>query len=170
MNADGTVVTSLLRGNWIHEHPEYSPDGLRIAFSSTRGGFVSAVWVMNADGSAPTRLTDPVLQAYGPDWSPDGTHILFNTHAELSGSQTWVMRADGSDQHQLAHFPPDSDSPAARYSPDGAKIVLLGPNVLDPDDCCWDVYYMNSDGTNLHVIANGQPGITSLDWAPRPSP
>jgi Tol biopolymer transport system component len=170
MNADGTGVTTVLGGNWIHAGAEYSPDGHRIAFSSSRGGYVSAVWVMNANGGALKRLTDPALQAYGPDWSPDGSHLLFNTHAELPGSQTWVMRADGSDQHQLSQFPPDSDSPAARYSPDGTKIVVLGPNVLDPDVCCWDVYFMNADGTNVHVIANGQPGVTSLDWAPRPSP
>jgi Tol biopolymer transport system component len=168
MNADGTGVTTILGGNWINQNPEYSPDGHRIAFSGNRGGYVNAVWVMNANGGNPRRLTDPKLEASGPDWSPDGTKILFGTHSDLPRSDIWVMNADGSDQLNLSQMPPDGDAPAAAFSPDGRTIVLL-TNLQHPAVCCWDMYLMNPDGTNLHPFPNGQPGVAGIDWGPRPA-
>lgn len=165
MNTDGSGLVRILGGTWNDDAAVYSPNGQRIAFDSTRGGFVSAVWVMNADGSGLKRLTDPDLEAHGPDWSPDGTHILFSTNADRPQADIWVMRADGSHQEQLTHFPPTGDdAPGARFSPDGRKIALLGPR-LNPDSaCCWDLYFMNAVGSDLHPIENPHPGITEFDW------
>jgi TolB protein len=165
MNADGTGLTTILDDNWINDNPAYSPDGSTIAFSSTRGGYVCAVWVMKANGSNPTRLTDPAMQANGPEWSPDGTQLLFGTNCERPGSQAWVMNADGSGQQQLT--PAEGDWVNPQYSPDGQTIAVLGPNVQHPNVCCWDLYYMNPDGTNLHLIPNGHRGIIGFDWGPK---
>jgi Tol biopolymer transport system component len=169
MNADGSDLKKLLGGNWINQVPEYSPDGHKIAFASDRGGFTSAVWVMNANGGAVKRLTDPNLEAGNPDWSPDGTHILFGTNCCRPRSQIWVMNADGSSPHPLTHMPPRGDAPAASYSPDGRKIVLLTNlnQLAHPTLCCWDLYVMNPDGSDLHLITTRDAGVTSPDWGPR---
>ncbi len=55
MNADGTGVTQLTSG-FTNDDPVWSPDGMRIAFQSTRDGH-EEVYVMNADGTGLTRLT-----------------------------------------------------------------------------------------------------------------
>jgi Tol biopolymer transport system component len=169
MNADGSGIRKLLGGNWINQVPEYSPDGHKIAFASDRGGYTSAVWVMNANGGAVKRLTDPNLEAGNPDWSPDGTHILFGTNCCRPRSQIWVMNADGSSPHPLTHMPPRGDAPAASYSPDGHKIVLLTNlnQLAHPTLCCWDLYVMNADGSHLHLITTQDAGVTSPDWGPR---
>jgi Tol biopolymer transport system component len=169
MNADGSGLKKLLGGNWINQVPEYSPDGHKIAFASDRGGFTSAVWVMNANGGAVKRLTDPNLEAGNPDWSPDGTRILFGTNCCRPRSQIWVMNADGSSPHPLTRMPPRGDAPAASYSPDGHKIVLLTNlnQLTHPTLCCWDLYVMNPDGSNLHLITAQDAGVTSPDWGPR---
>ena len=169
MNADGSGIRKLLGGNWINQVPEYSPDGHKIAFASDRGGYTSAVWVMNANGGAVKRLTDPNLEAGNPDWSPDGTHILFGTNCCRPRSQIWVMNADGSSPHPLTRMPPRGDAPAASYSPDGHKIVLLTNlnQLAHPTLCCWDLYVMNADGSHLHLITTQDAGVTSPDWGPR---
>jgi TolB protein len=169
MNADGSGLKKLLGGNWINQVPEYSPDGHKIAFASNRGGYTSAVWAMNANGGGVKRLTDPNLEAGNPDWSPDGTRILFGTNCCRARSQIWVMNADGSSPHPLTHMPPRGDAPAASYSPDGRKIVLLTNlnQLAHPTLCCWDLYVMNPDGSNLHLITTQDAGVTSPDWGPR---
>ncbi|MDX6325973.1 MAG: hypothetical protein QOK15_2327 [Nocardioidaceae bacterium] len=168
ISAHGTGLTTILHDNWKGGQPTYSPNGREIAFTTDRGGFISAVWVMRADGSHPRRLTDPVLEANGPDWSPDGTHILFGINSERPGGQVWVTRTDGSHPHRVSPFGKSSDAPAGRYSPDGRRIVLLGPNVAHPHVCCWDVYLMRSDGSHVQLIDHGQPGVVGLDWGARP--
>jgi Tol biopolymer transport system component len=168
MNADGSGLKKLVGGNWVNQVPEYSPDGRKIAFASNRGGYTSAVWVMNAGGGGVKRLTDPNLEAGNPDWSPDGARILFGTNCCRPRSQVWVMNADGSGPHPLTHMPPRGDAPAASYSPDGHKIVLLTNlnQLAHPTLCCWDLYVMNADGSHLHLITTQDAGVTSPDWGP----
>jgi Tol biopolymer transport system component len=168
MNADGSGMRKLLGGNWVNQGPEYSPDGRKIAFESNRGGYFSAVWVMNPNGGGVKRLTDPNLEAGNPDWSPDGARILFGTNCCRPRSQIWVMNADGSSPHALTHMPPRGDAPVASYSPDGHKIVLLTNlnQLAHPTLCCWDLYEMNPDGSDLHLITTQDAGVTSPDWGP----
>ena len=60
-------------------HPQYSPDGRRIAFQSGRAGEASEIWLADADGSNPTRLTRGPGRGQGsPRWSPDGRSIAFD--------------------------------------------------------------------------------------------
>jgi TolB protein len=56
MNADGSGVTRLTTSPGIDATPDWSPDGTRIVFASTRDGN-SEIYVMNADGSGQTRIT-----------------------------------------------------------------------------------------------------------------
>ena len=51
MNADGTAQTRLTNNAASDAYPVFSPDGQKIAFTSTRDGN-SEIYVMNADGTA----------------------------------------------------------------------------------------------------------------------
>ena len=52
--------------------PHYSPDGTRIAFSSTRSG-VEEIWIANRDGTNPQQVTSfEGPQCSNPQWSPNG--------------------------------------------------------------------------------------------------
>jgi Tol biopolymer transport system component len=70
--------------------PDWSPDGLKIAFSNNGcpGCPNSDIFVMNANGTGVTRLTH--VRKSGnyiqPHWSPDGTMIVFTNNGN-NGSQ-----------------------------------------------------------------------------------
>ncbi len=65
--------------------PDFSPDGGKVAFASSRSG-TQEIWLMNADGSGLRQLT-----AFGgpncanPQWSRDGTRILFTAAPRGTG-------------------------------------------------------------------------------------
>jgi hypothetical protein len=61
--------------------PQYSPDGARVAFQSTRSG-TSEIWLADADGSNPVKLTSfngPLTGA--PSWCNDGRRVAFDSRA-----------------------------------------------------------------------------------------
>jgi Tol biopolymer transport system component/DNA-binding winged helix-turn-helix (wHTH) protein len=57
---------------------QYSPDGKRIVFSSTRSGR-QGVWISSDDGSNLVQLSNPDYASGSPQWSPDGTRIAFDS-------------------------------------------------------------------------------------------
>jgi len=70
-------------------HPEWSPDGTKIAFTRE-----NSIYVMNADGSNEVALAGVAGNpAYYPQWSPDGNWIVFD-----GIGITDVIRIDGSDR------------------------------------------------------------------------
>jgi Tol biopolymer transport system component len=99
------IVTSsqpFIASTKSEDHPQYSPDGTKIAFVSRRSGTYE-VWLCASDGSNPVRLTSmggPVV--VGPRWSPDGRRIAFFATTGVAGSYlTYVMDADGGRPSRL---------------------------------------------------------------------
>ena len=82
-------------GAWADEDPEWSPDGSRIAFASTRGAAGNFdIFVMNADGGALTRLTDHPAPDQDPAWAPDGRSVYFTSERDGRGEIYRVWLAD----------------------------------------------------------------------------
>jgi dipeptidyl aminopeptidase/acylaminoacyl peptidase len=62
--------------------PRWSPDGSKLAFTSSRKEKEPAqLYVIPVGGGEPTRLTDLKEDASDPRWSPDGTQIVFASRA-----------------------------------------------------------------------------------------
>jgi TolB protein len=69
MDADGSNQTNLTNHVANDTYGEFSPDGIRIAFTSHRD-VNSEICIMNANGSDQTRVTNnPALDAF-PRWRP----------------------------------------------------------------------------------------------------
>jgi Tol biopolymer transport system component len=65
--------------------PSWSPDGSRIAFTTTRNGRLE-VFTMHADGSNQNMLVSmPGASAMDPRWSPDGRRVAFVQVPTLDG-------------------------------------------------------------------------------------
>jgi Tol biopolymer transport system component len=119
MQADGTgSISDLTSDFWGAFLSTYTPDGSRMTFNSTQGGFVSVVWIvstpvtpiavfrMNLDGRGLTKLSDPGKGHHDipGTYSPDGTKIVFASD-RLSNNLSldlFIMNGDGSDIHRIA--------------------------------------------------------------------
>lgn len=75
--------------------PQFSPDGSRIAFESTRSGDYE-IWMCRSDGTALVQLTSYRSMTGTPRWSPDGQNIAFDSRATGNADIFVVDSAGGS--------------------------------------------------------------------------
>ena len=114
MDPDGgnrvVVVRSRDANRGSLSYPSWSPDGMRLVFSSTSEFDVRPeLWIVDADGSDLTQLTNTDLRTeWAPVFSPDGARIAFLRAKAGEGypvSDIFTMAVDGSDRQQVTHTP-----------------------------------------------------------------
>jgi Tol biopolymer transport system component len=171
-NPDGTRALRLTDGA-DDGSPSWSPDGTKIAFSSSGPGqrdckaigddlCTTDIYVMDADGSHITQLTEDPAADYQPAWSPDGTRITFarTLDAEMGAYAVYVMNSDGSGATLLTT---DAGShPHPSWSPDGTQITFVGHEAGS-----WGVYRIDADGGNGRLVALEAGSFTEGPvWSP----
>jgi Tol biopolymer transport system component/DNA-binding winged helix-turn-helix (wHTH) protein len=100
--------------------PQFSPDGTKIAFESTRSGAYE-VWMCGSDGSGLTQLTHFNSASGTPRWSPDGRQIVFDSRA-AGNADIYVMDSDGGLPRRLTSEPSRESVPS--WSRDGRWIYF----------------------------------------------
>lgn len=157
MNPDGSNVTRL---RVFGSDPTLSPDGTRIVYCSMRETLYSQVYVMNVDGTGQKRLTNiDTGDACGPAWSHDGKRIAFHAFALVQPNRNpriWVMDADGSGQKLLTEHGLDPT-----WSPDDRQIAFASRR-----DGIFQIYAMNSDGSNVRRLTKHNAEDSNPAWAP----
>jgi serine/threonine protein kinase/Tol biopolymer transport system component len=114
----------ILQSSFLDLHPQYSPDGRRVAFSSQRAGSGHEIWLADADGTNVARLTRGPGRSQGsPGWSPDGRSIVFDSRDENGRVNVWTIDVEGSGLHQVTHDPTEAFTPS--WSRDGRFIYFV---------------------------------------------
>jgi Tol biopolymer transport system component/DNA-binding winged helix-turn-helix (wHTH) protein len=100
--------------------PRFSPDGLKVVFTSNRTGW-DEIWIANSDCTQSRQLTN--FNAYGAGsarWSPDGTRIVFDRRVD-GRPEIFTMTSDGSELRQLTNT---IGSTRPFWAPDGQSIYF----------------------------------------------
>lgn len=165
INRDGKGLVRLTRstGGVMNVEPVMSPDGKKIAFSSTRAGR-PMIYVMDADGSNVKRLTFAGEYNSTPAWSPDSKKIAFagldKTHYDI-----FVMNADGTNMIRItsAKRPngkwANNEDPS--FSPDGRHILFRSDRTGK-----YQLYIASADGEFERRITFDQHEYFKPRWSP----
>jgi Tol biopolymer transport system component len=112
--------TKLIASTGGNGSPQFSPDGKKIAFHSSRTGNPE-IWVCDSDGLSARQLTHLDTRAANPQWSPDGQQLAFESSPE--GHQAvFVVSAEGGQPRRLTTGPSVDALP--RWSRDSKWIYF----------------------------------------------
>lgn len=162
VNADGTGLVNLTPFPGDYRMPDWSPDGLRIAYST---GFVDDnpdAFVMNADGSGAHAIAQTSAHETHPTWSPDGRTIAFaSDRAEPGNDDIYLLSLADSSVTRLTQA--DGDDFQGHWSPDGERIAFASSRDLAPQ-----IFLMGSDGTTQEPLFSTQLfwSLPSPHWSP----
>jgi Tol biopolymer transport system component len=169
MNVDGTDVRQITHSESWDDHnydPDWSPDGTKIAFVTTRGELQRQIYTINADGTNETAITSASDQVtrLGPKWSPDGTKIAYTWW--LGGQDVYVMNADGTGQTNLTPDTLETRELSPSWSPDGTRLAFGTDRHYDPMTFNEEIYIVDADGTNFIRLTEHKAIDESPTWSP----
>ncbi len=177
--ADGKILQTLVKGekagdyeemHWLRSSITWSPDGSMIAFSA-KSGKRDAIHIVKIEENGFSKEIMPEMDAvYSPAWSPDGTRILFcgirNARLDL-----FTVDVKSNEIVQLTDDYFNESDPV--WSADGTKIAFSSdlhdaPYELRLDAIrdSYDIFVMQSDGSNLRRVAASPYHDRSPSWSP----
>jgi Tol biopolymer transport system component/DNA-binding winged helix-turn-helix (wHTH) protein len=127
--------------------PQFSPDGSKITFESTRSGYYE-VWVCRSEGSGLIQLTHFKSITGTPRWSPDGQRIAFDSRTP-GNADIFVIDSQGGSPRRLTSELSSDVVPS--WSRDGRWIFFASDR-----SGRWEVWKIPSDGgTTVQVTHQG---------------
>ncbi len=129
------------------------------------------IHAIDADGTGEVVLTNDRGGNNWPAWSADGTKLAF-----LRQSSLYTMNADGTGQTEIVRSlrapegsPSMSEIGSPTWSPDGTKIAFHANSAYFYGTPNFEIYVVNSDGTNPTKITNNPGGDFFPAWSPNGS-
>jgi tricorn protease len=123
VSRQGGEARRLTSVNAVTEGPYFSPDGTRVAYSTSEKALTD-VYVVSAEGGVPQRLTWEPTGNYAVGWTPDGKDVLFaSMHASYSDFfRLFRAHADGTGSPTVIPLP---SAVTGTYSADGNTLAYV---------------------------------------------
>jgi len=137
----------------VESAPQFSPDGSKVAFESTRSGAYE-IWVCRGDGSSPIQVTHLNSVSGTPRWSPDGQRIAFDSRG-TGNADIFVMDSQGSPPQKIAGEPSHEILPS--FSRDGHWVYFASNRTG-----AWQVWKVRLTG-GLAVQVTRQGGFAAFE-------
>ncbi len=148
-------------GGRTYLSPKWSPNGKRLALTSTDGSpdGMTDVCVMDIEGNQLKNLTQSPGRDEVGSWSPDGSKIVFFSNRDGNG-EIYVMGSNGKKQINLTNHPALDAAPT--WSPDGTKIAFQSNREGGQDD----IYATTPDGGNVVNLTRHPREDRAPAWSP----
>lgn len=148
-------ITDITHGDTVDFHPDFSPDGKYIVYSSkpAAGSYFTDMnlWIMDSDGKNRRRITSKSAMYLQPTFTPDGEKVIFISNLEDGLWDIWSIKISGSELTRLTR---DSQK---EYFPivtsDGKNLIFI--RRYGGTDSVWT---MNTDGSNMRRLSSGGNG------------
>lgn len=156
-DGDTSVQRQVIGSTQWEMHPQVSPDGQRVAFTSNRTGS-NELWTSDTEGRQLMRLTNfNGSYVSNPRWSPDAQQLVFEVRHQAE-ADVYMMDAQGGALTQLTNFAGNEVAPS--WSRDGAWIYFGSAQTGT-----WEVWRMPATGGTAEQItqAGGYAAQESVD-------
>jgi Tol biopolymer transport system component len=140
-------------------HPDWSPDGKTIAYTSDTGyAWSTSRTRANYMDTEPFPGLEAMKSTMHPAWSPDGSRLALVSNLE-GNWEIYTIAADGTDPLRLTHHGAHDIQPA--WSPDGQWIAFSSNRGHN-----WDIYLVKADGGALVRLTESASVEISPAWQP----
>jgi Tol biopolymer transport system component len=152
--------------------PQFSPDGTKIAFTSSRSGS-DEIWVCDREGHNPVPLTAFAGPPLGsPRWSPDSQWVVFDS-PKAGNSDIYLISSERGPPRRLTSGPANHTRPS--WSRDGRwiyfgsdrnrnwqqiwKVPSRGGAAVQLRGAKGEEAFESSDGKSVYYAKSNAPGI-----------
>ena len=106
--------------------PQWSPDGMQIAYVDIRSGGQGKIFVISAQGGTPEEMLPENEGQFDPNWSADGKKLIFGRNPVSQGTPDKIsLHLLDLDSRQVSTIPGSEGLFSPRWSPDGQHLAAL---------------------------------------------